>query len=151
MDEFSRWAGVVDAKGIARVKEAAVRDMFGDAGFYAMTVGDFTTVLLGDDRPLYQSGGRTAFDRYRVEAFREWMDTVCATLKGLTLPPDPRHPALTSGTRPSTFEESVYVFCRSYFGLPGFAEVDRLPVSDYILARKDDYNRAVIERNRSRA
>ena len=31
-----------------RVRDAAVRDKYGDAGFYAMTLGDFTTVIAGD-------------------------------------------------------------------------------------------------------
>ena len=36
---------------------------------------------------------------------------------------------------------------RSYFGLPNFDAVRELKVADYIMAKKDDYNKAVVDRN----
>lgn len=133
------------------IKDAAVRDRFGDAGFYGLTVGQLTTVLSGDPRPLFDSGGRTVFDMARVTAFSEWLDEFIGTLGRLTLPPTAEGMTLQSGTLKSTFEESVYTFCRSYFNLASFEACDRLKVSELLLAKKDDYNRAVVDRNVSRA
>ena len=145
--EFAPFLGCVTADDLDRLRRRAVEDKYGEAGFAAMTVGDLTTVLGGDPRPLYQSGGRTVFDWFRVEAFQSWIDEFAATLKRLTLPSTPESVRLSSGVLPSEFSESVYVFCRSYFNLRSFEDADSLKVSEYLLARKDDYNRQAVDRN----
>lgn len=146
-EELAPLLSIVTEEDMGRVRKAAVRDKYGDAGFYGMTVGDFTTVLSGDVRPLLQSGGRTVFDTCRVEAFREWVDELSDTLKRLTPPPTAESVKLNAGTIPSEFVESVYLFCRSYFNLGSFEQADRLKVSEFVLAKKDDYNHAVVDRN----
>ena len=146
-EELAPLLSIVTDEDMGRVRKAAVRDKYGDAGFYGMTVGDFTTVLSGDVRPLLQSGGRTVFDTCRVEAFREWVDELSDTLKRLTPPPTAESVKLNAGTIPSEFVESVYLFCRSYFNLGSFEQADRLKVSEFVLAKKDDYNHAVVDRN----
>ena len=146
-EELAPLLSIVTEEDMGRVRKAAVRDKYGDAGFYGMTVGDFTTVLSGDVRPLLQSGGRTVFDTSRVEAFREWVDELSDTLKRLTPPPTAESVKLNAGTIPSEFVESVYLFCRSYFNLDSFEQADRLKVSEFVLAKKDDYNHAVVDRN----
>lgn len=146
-EELAPLLSIVTDEDMGRVRKAAVRDKYGDAGFYGMTVGDFTTVLSGDVRPLLQSGGRTVFDTCRVEAFREWVDELSDTLKRLTPPPTAESVKLNAGTIPSEFVESVYLFCRSYFSLDSFEQADRLKVSEFVLAKKDDYNHAVVDRN----
>ena len=146
-EELAPLLSIVTEEDMGRVRKAAVRDKYGDAGFYGMTVGDFTTVLAGDVRPLLQSGGRTVFDTCRVEAFREWVDELSDTLKRLTLPPTAESVKINAGTIPSEFVESVYLFCRSYFNLGSFEQADTLKVSEFVLAKKDDYNHAVVDRN----
>lgn len=146
-EEIAPFLALIGEGDMERVREASVRDKYGEAGFYGMTVGDFTTVLSGDVRPLLQSGGRTVFDAARVEAFRAWVDELAGTLKRLTLPATAESVRLNSGTIPSEFVESVYLFCRSYFGLPSFRAADKLKVSEFVMAKKDDYNHAVVDRN----
>lgn len=146
-EELAPLLSIITEGDMERVRKAAVRDKYGDAGFYGMTVGDFTTVLSGDVRPLLQSGGRTVFDTCRVEAFKEWVDELSDTLKRLTPPPTAESVKLNAGTIPSEFVESVYLFCRSYFSLDSFEQADTLKVSEFVLAKKDDYNHAVVDRN----
>ena len=146
-EDLAPLLSIVTEEDMGRVRKAAVRDKYGDAGFYGMTVGDFTTVLSGDVRPLLQSGGRTVFDTCRVEAFMEWVDELSDTLKRLTPPPTAESVKLNAGTIPSEFVESVYLFCRSYFNLGSFEQADTLKVSEFVLAKKDDYNHAVVDRN----
>lgn len=146
-EAFMPFANLVKDEQMDELRQAAVRDKFGDAGFYAMSVGDFTSVLSGDVRPLMQSGGRTVFDACRVEAFRLFVDELAATLKRLTVPPTAESMKLNAGTMPSEFTESVYLFCRSYFNLHSFEAADKLRLSEFVLAKKDDYNRQVVERN----
>ncbi len=145
--EFAPFLACVKAEDMERLRRRAVEDKYGEAGFAAMTVGELTTVLGGDPRPLYQSGGRTVFDWCRVEAFQSWVDEFSATLKRMTLPSTPDSVRLSAGVMPSEFVESVYIFCRGYFNLKSYEEADRLKVSEYLLARKDDYNRQVVDRN----
>ena len=147
VSEFSPFVRFVDEEAMERVRKAAVRDKFGEAGFYGMTVGDFTTVIAGDPRPLYDSGGRTVFDNCRVDAFKAFIDELAATLKRMKLPPTADSVRMTSGTIPVEFVESIYLFCRNYFNLPSYDKADALKVSEYLMARKDDYNRQVIDRN----
>lgn len=145
--ELAPFLAIVNDEDMARVREASVRDKYGDAGFYGMTLGDFTTVIAGDIRPLLQSGGRTVFDTCRVEAFKAFVDELADTIKRLTLPPTPESIKLSAGTLQSEFAESVYVFCRQYFGLPSFEAADTLKLSEFVMAKKDDYNRSVVDRN----
>jgi hypothetical protein len=146
--DFAPFATIVGEGDIERIREAAVRDKFGEAGFYAMTVGDFTTVLSGDPRPLLQSGGRTVFDACRVEAFKAFVtDDLIVKLQRLTLPPTAETMKMNAGTLPMEFVESIYTFLRAYFGLPSFRSVDGLLVSELLQAKKDEYNRAVVDRN----
>ena len=151
MRDFAPFAALVSSGDMERLRSAAVRDRFGDAGFYAMTIGQLTSVVDGDLRPLYDSGGRTVYDEMRVQAFRLFIDELCAALRGLTLPPTADSVRLSSGTRTMSFNESLYLFTRSYFGLPSFEAADRIRVSEYLLARKDEYNRQVVDRNAAAA
>lgn len=145
--DFAPFAPIVGEVDMERIREAAVRDKFGEAGFYGMTVGDFTTVLSGDIRPLQQSGGRTVFDLSRVEAFKVFVGELTATLKRLTLTPTADVIRYNAGVINYDFVESIYIFCRSYFGLQSFEAADKLLVSEFLLAKKDEYNHAVVDRN----
>lgn len=137
------------SKGEAdRIKAAAVRERFGADGFYTMTIGDMFAVLAGDIRPLLlKASPDTVFAVYLAKAFADFMDTLIANLKRLTLPPTAEQVKHSQGCIPSAFDESVYVFCRNYFGLQGFEAVERLKVADLLLAKKDAYNAAIVDRN----
>ena len=96
---------------------------------------------------LQECHGETVFDVYRVAAFGQWVNEFIAAIEALTLRPSAKQMAQSSGCKPLTFEESVYFFTRSYFGLKDFNSVRDLTVADYIMAKKDDYNHNVFERN----
>lgn len=147
LEQFAPFAALVSEADMERVRKGAVSDKFGDAGFYGMTIGDFTAVCAGDPRPLLQSGGRTVFDACRVEAFKAFVDEFAAMLRRLTPPKTPEAVKASAGTLQYEFTEGLYVFCRSYFGLPSFEAVDGLRVSEFVMAKKDDYNRQIVERN----
>lgn len=149
LEEFARWEPLITDDNRERIKDAAVTDMFGDGGFLNMRIGDLTTVIAGDPRPLYQSGGRTVYDARRVEAFSDFIDRLIKTLQGYVLPPTGDSAKLSAGLIPSTFVESVYLFTRRYFGLPSFEDADRIRVSEFLLARRDDYNDKLEDRNMS--
>ena len=103
IEQWAPLAAYVSDADKARVKAAAVRSMFGEAGFYGMTVGQLTAVVEGDVRPLYDSGGRTVFDAMRVEAFGEFVDEFVSGLNGPASPRPGRAPGalptFTTGSR----------------------------------------------------
>lgn len=149
--DFAPFAACLAEGEDVRLQKAAVEDKFGSDGFMAMTLGDMLAAMRGDTSPLLNDKGATVFDVFRLKAFKGFVDELIAVLRSTSMPPTAEDGALRTGMLDSTFEESVYVFCRGYFGLRSFGEVDTLKVADYILARRDDYNRAVVDRNMAAA
>lgn len=147
-DEFSVFEPMLADGEVERLQEVAVRDRYGGDGFYAMTLGDMFTVLSGNVRPLtWGVSPDSVFAVYRVRAFTDFIGKLIERLKSLTLPPTAEQVSNARGCIPSQFDESIYVFCRRHFGLTGFADVERLKVADLIMAKKEAYNDAVVDRN----
>lgn len=133
---------------VERVKSLAVRVKYGEDGFWSMPVGDMLDAMRGNvARLTWGDSPDSAFAVLRVRAFSEWVGGFIAKLQAMTLPPTPEQLKSQSGTLTCTFEEAVYMFLRQWFGLRGFAEADRLKVADLLLARKEAYNAAIVERN----
>lgn len=145
--DFADVEPYIDESQRQAIKDAAVRSLFKDAGFYAMTIGAMLDAMHGIYDGIRQDDGNTVFDIMRIEAFTDWLDEFLAVVERLTPKPTPRQAKNAVGTLPMTFDESVYVFCRSYFGLKSFDEVNALTVGDYVLAKKDDYNQRTIDNN----
>ena len=150
-EDFRKWEPIL-ADGMAEALEkAAVRAVYGDDGFWAMPLGEMFAVMAGDTRPLTGDTPETVFSVYRMKAFARFVDDLIGKLKALTLPPTPDGVTASQGCLDYAFDESVYVFCRSYFGLHGFEAVESLKVADLIMAKKDAYNQAVVDRNMAAA
>lgn len=149
--DFAAVEPYIEAPQLEELRRAAVADKFGENGFYDLTLGGLLDGMNGDFSALQDCGGETVFDRYRAAAFGEWMKEFVAVVDNLTLKPTPQQRMQANGCKPLTFEESVYYFVRSYFNLQNFNAVRDLTVGDYIMAKKDDYNKAVIDRNISKS
>ena len=145
--DFAPIEPYVNAPKIEELMRSAVSERFGTGGFYDMTLGGLLDAMKDDFDALYECHGETVFDVYRVAAFRQWLNEFIAAVEALTLRPTAKQMAQSSGCKPLTFEESVYFFTRSYFGLKDFDSVRELTVADYIMAKKDDYNHNIVERN----
>lgn len=145
--DFAAVEPYVEAPKLEELRRAAVADKFGMEGFYSLTLGGLLDGMRGDFDALIDCAGDTVFDHYRVAAFCEWLKEFISVVNGLTLKPTAKQIAQSSGCKSLTFEESVYYFVRSYFNLPNFDSVRELTVGDYIMAKKDDFNKAVIDRN----
>ena len=108
---------------------------------------DYVLILSGDQSPLLSEEGDTVFDHYRCVAFGKWVAGLIDDLARLTPPATQDEQRRTQGVLPASFDESVYVFCRNYFALPSFSAVEDLTVGEYVMAKKDAYNIAVVDRN----
>lgn len=56
----------------------------------------------------------------------------------------------SQGSLKMSFREGVLVFLRSYFGLHTFDEALELPLADFLLAKKDEYNKTIFNINYAR-
>lgn len=150
--DFAQWAPLIAGGEAERLERAAVlerypRDRYGNEGFYTMPIGELLLILSGDQSPLLSEEGDTVFDHYRCVAFGKWVTGLIDDLARLTPPATQDEQRRTQGVLPSSFDESVYVFCRNYFALPSFSAVEDLTVGEYVMAKKDAYNIAVVDRN----
>jgi hypothetical protein len=48
---------------------------------------------------------------------------------------------------PVEWQEGMLVFVRAYFGLKSFGEAENVTIGDYLLAKKDEYNSTIFQRN----
>lgn len=150
--DFAEWVPLLADGQEERIERAAIldrypRDRFGNEGFLKMPIGELLLILSGDTTPLLTEEADTVFDRYRVAAFQRWVGKLIEDLARLTPPITPEAQAKTQGVLPSSFDESVYIFCRNYFSLPSFSAVEELSVGEYVMAKKDAYNAAIVDRN----
>lgn len=147
-DDFRMWEPYLVEGQAEAIEKAAVRNRFGADGFWAMTLGDLFETLSGNTKRLtWGVSPDSVFAVYLVNAFTAFVEDFIGKLKALTLPPTPEAMRASQGCLNCTFDESVYVFCRAYFGLEGFEAVERLKVADLLMAKKDTYNQQVVDRN----
>ena len=146
-DAFAPSEQYVDDAGKKRIKDAAVKEMFGDNGFFAMSIKTLLEAMHGETDALHRNNGESVFDVYRVAAFADWLEEFIQLVDNLTLKPTAQQAKLSFGCLSMTFDESVYIFLRDYFNLPSFDAVLTLTVGDYVLAKKDTYNKQIVERN----
>lgn len=94
------------------------------------TVGDWCGVMLGV--------------RKGLEAFAKFMEET-------TPPVTVEQKRMTNGVLSGNIEESVLMTLKSCFSLHGFEDAHKLTVYEYMVARKEVYNEAVINYNQSMA
>lgn len=133
----------------ARLILAAERHYFPDGGWWSMKIGDFVSLSEGDRTPLGVTDDPstwTAFAYYAMQGFGSFVDEFVKVTKALEAPMSAREAAASSACQRMTLGEGMLVFVRSYFGCKSFAEAAELPLCDYVIARKDNYNKAMFER-----
>lgn len=78
--------------------------------------------------------------------FADYLDGFGKMLERLTPTTTPEQRQAQSACLSVEFEESVLVFCRDYFGLRSFRAAEELTVNEYLIAKKDTYNKVTFER-----
>lgn len=149
--EFVAAETLMEDKDKQALTDAAIRSKFGEAGFWGMTLGGIFAALRDDlDAVATEEEAATVFGVYRLKAFPKWLDDFLTTAAALTAKPTAKQARASQGCVKISFEESVYILMRRYFGLQSFDAVNTMTAADYILAKKDDYNTQVVERNMMR-
>lgn len=147
LSELAAFLPYLEQSSIKSIKDAA-EAKFGSP--WGVTIGQFFTYSEGDYSAIGVDFGRplevTVFQYYWMESFKEMTMQLQRTIESLTVQPTPEAKEASVGCRKMSFQESVKVFCRAYFGLHSFAEVDALTLDDFLLAKKDAYNKDIFDK-----
>lgn len=108
--------------------------------FLALSKGDLTFIGIANKEEEWNASIRQYI---WMQSFTEMAMQVANILKKMQIPQDEDEKTAASYCMTSSVNESVLVFTRKYFGLKNFAEAEEISVSDFIIAKKDEYNIAM--------
>lgn len=134
----------MDAESRARLIEDA-ESVFGSPwslalkDFFALSDGDLTYIDLDKE----DTATATIRQYMWMCSFRECVEQVTNVLQSLQVPQTPEAQRASQKCLKMGFKESTLVFVRRYFGLHNFTEAENISVSDFIVAKKDEYNSAL--------
>lgn len=113
------------------------------AEFFDCCKGDFSCAVKNKDNP-------TAGEVFWVEHFGDFLKEFATILERLSIKQTADQKQASAGCLPVEWQEGMLVFVRRYFGLRSFTEAEQVTIADYLLAKKDDYNSVIFDRNLSR-
>lgn len=134
---------VTDESRKALMEQAAkIRDPYTLtlAEFFACCDGDFVCVVKDQNNI-------TTGEGLWLEMFRDFLNDFGKILERLVIPQTPEQKQANANCLPVEWQEGMLVFVRSYFGLKSFGEAENVTIGDYILAKKDEYNSTIFQRN----
>lgn len=116
--------------------------------YYDLSLRDFFAVMRKDFSCVGYDGGDDldVLQGHWIHGFAAFVDKLTNIVKSYQLPQTAESMAAAAKCTKITFEESVLFLCREYFALHSFDAVYSLTISDYILAKKDTYNKVVFDR-----
>ena len=136
----------MDEESRQRLEEDAER-VYGSP--WGMRLGDFFNTIDEDWSyiGLTKDQFLTATVRQYVwlKSFYECEMRVAELLHSWQIPQSPDAQKASSKCLKMEPKESVIVFVRKYFGLKNFDETMDIPLSDFILAKKDEYNNSIFQ------
>lgn len=110
------------------------------AEFFACADGDFGCIIKDVTNP---STGEALW----LDVFKVFMTDLGNILKKLVIPQTPEQKQASANCLPVEWQEGMLVFVRAYFGLKSFTEAENVTIGDYLLAKKDEYNTTIFQRN----
>lgn len=108
--------------------------------FFACCEGDFGCVVKDTKNP-------TTGEVLWLEMFQSFVDDFSKILERLVIQQTPEQKQASANCLPVEWQEGMLVFVRAYFGLKSFGDAENVTIGDYLLAKKDDYNTNVFQRN----
>ena len=110
------------------------------AEFFACAQGDFSCVVKDAENP-------TTGEVLWLEMFQSFVDDFSKILERLVIQQTPEQKQASANCLPVEWQEGMLVFVRAYFGLKSFGEAENVTIGDYLLAKKDEYNSTIFQRN----
>ena len=113
---------------------------------HTLTLDEFFGLLDGNYELLGDLKDPSVFQVYWMMRFKDFVEEVTQSCEALTIK-DPSSEGLEAGCVQMTSRENVMVFVRNYFGLPSFSQAGERTIGEYILARKDTFNKWRVRKN----
>lgn len=131
-----------ESRKVLMERAAQIRDPYTLtlAEFFACADGDFECVIKDVANP---STGEALW----LDVFKVFMTDLGNILKKLVIPQTPEQKQASANCLPVEWQEGMLVFVRAYFGLKSFTEAENVTIGDYLLAKKDEYNTTIFQRN----
>lgn len=131
-----------------RLQDAVVSDKFGKNGMWDMKIGDFVKCCNGDVSPLVEDVNKSerVADIYVLRAFSSFVEEFIKVVENVTPKPTSDEIRAQKTCLKVSVAEGILLFVREYFGLHSFGEAESLPLSDYLIAKKDNYNKVMAQR-----
>lgn len=134
-------------KELKRAAEAKYGDTWGITlgQFIEFSKGNFKSIGFDRERP----DELTALQYFYIAAFKDMAEGFTKALEALRPPQTTEAEEAAKACKKMSFEESMLVFCRDYFGLHNFNDARSLQIADILLAKKDRYNHVAFEKARA--
>ena len=131
-----------DSRKVLMEQAAKIRDPYTLtlAEFFACCDGDFGCVMK-------DTKNMTTGEGLWLEYFCNFVTDFGKILERLVIQQTQEQKQASANCLPVEWQEGMLVFVRSYFGLKSFAEAENVTIGDYILAKKDEHNNAIFQRN----
>lgn len=142
-EDFMQYEAVLTAEQLQQIKQAAEEQY---KSCYMLTIDEFFGILAGDYSLLGDMSKPSVLQVYWLKRFADFCDEFSKACERMTLK-DPTKPSLTNGCVKVEPQEGMLIFLREYFDLPSFFAAGERTIGEYLTARKDRYNDAVMRKN----
>ena len=108
--------------------------------FLSLSTGDLTSITGGAD-----ANSMTVWQYFALLDFKEWAANFASLIEKLTPPQTMEQMQVCKMLPKNTIQEALLIFNRNYFGLKNFAEAEKIPIFDVLIAKKDTYAKSLFE------
>ena len=113
---------------------------------YTLTIDEFFGIINGDFSLLGDMTEPSVLQVYWAKRFADFCEEFSKACERMNFK-DPTQEHLHEGCVKIEPQEAMLIFTREYFGLPSFFDAGQRTIGEYLTARKDRYNEAVVRRN----
>ena len=115
--------------------------------YYDLTIGEFDRLTNSDWSWLIPTDKEPTLLQYVwVSNFAAFCEDFAKAVANLSIRPNADQQAAQKYCVKVSVHEGMLFFAREYFGLHSFAEADKVTLGEYLLAKKQTFNRDVYER-----
>lgn len=141
--DFAQYEPFLTDESKSDLKKAAERHII---LCHTLTLDEFFGLLNGDFSLLGDLQEPTVLQVFWLTRFKEFCDEFTRSCEALTIK-DPEAVGIDNGCITISPQESALLFTREYFGLGSFEDAGKRTIGEYILARKDAFNKWVMRKN----
>lgn len=137
---------VLTPESVQAVKNAACA-MYVD--YWNLTISQYFALTNGDFSVIELNGEPTIAQYYWMLGLEDFGDEFAKACKSVIVPKSLMRKfeeQARSACLKMTAQEAMLIFVRDYFGLRNFSEAGQITLMDYMIARRDTYNKTVAQR-----